>query len=93
MIAGDVVGDVVPAEVDGGDDGEAEVDPEDDLEHPAAQRVLHHQRDQQGDRAVQAGEAGDRLHGALDAAVQDRCRGCWTATSISAEAGVSGRSA
>ena len=28
--AGDVVGDVVPAEVEGGDDGEAEVDPEDD---------------------------------------------------------------
>src|SRR3546814_9750601 len=45
--AGDVVGDVVPAEVERGDDGQAEVDPDDPVQDLRAERVLHHQRQQQ----------------------------------------------
>src|SRR3546814_7417564 len=45
--AGDVGGDVVPAEVERGDDGQAEVDPDDPVQDLRAERVLHHQRQQQ----------------------------------------------
>src|SRR5690349_11964821 len=65
--AGEVVGDVVPAEVEGRDDGDGEVGPEDDVQDLVAQRVLHHQRDEQGDRDVERGEAGHGLHGPLRA--------------------------
>ena len=60
--AGEVVGDVVPAEVEGRDDGDGEVGPEHDVEDLVAERVLHHQRDEQGDRDVERGEAGHGLH-------------------------------
>ena len=57
--AGDVVGDVVPAEVRRREHREPHVDPQGHPEERGAHRVLRDQRHQQGDRDVQGREAGD----------------------------------